>query len=136
MTIRFAENFEYAGVLEFYKTCNYYGGVQDEDKILIAIDNRIIGAVRICTESGEKVLRGMQVKPAWQGKGIGSAMLKYLVEHVDMSDCYCLPYKHLKGFYALIGFKQLELQEAPIFLVERLGKYLSSGSEIIIMKIN
>jgi len=137
MIIRFAEIIEYPDVLLHYEICNYGGGVQDTDSIVIAIDQQIIGAVRICIEHGIKVLRGMQIKPAWQKKGIGSSMLKFLADHVDMNGCYCLPYKHLQTFYASIGFNEISIQDAPQFLAQRLKKYLSSGSnEIVIMVIN
>lgn len=136
MIIRFAEIDEYPEVAIHYKTCNYNGGLQDTDKVVIATDKQIIGAVRMCTENGINVLRGMQVKPQWQRKGIGSAMLKFLADHLDMDGCYCLPFKHLKLFYGAIGFNEIPAQLAPEFLAERLQKYLSSGhNEMIIMAI-
>ena len=136
MVIRFAGISEYPEVLTHYKTCNYNGGVEDQDIIVIAIDEEFIGAVRICSEYGIQVLRGMQIKPAWQKKALGSSMLKFLVDNVDMNGCYCLPYKHLKSFYASIGFEEIAPQKAPVFLVERLEKYLSSGMDVIIMMVN
>jgi GNAT superfamily N-acetyltransferase len=136
VVIRFAGVSEYPEVLSHYKICNYNGGVEDEDIIVIAIDKELIGAVRICSEYGIQVLRGMQIKPAWQKKGIGSSILRFLVDHVDMNGCYCLPYKHLKSFYASIGFEEIVTENAPVFLVERFEKYLSSGQDIIMMMVN
>ncbi len=136
MVIRFAKPHEYAEVLALYDECKYGGGADISDKILVAIDEAIVGAVRICTEHGEKILRGMQIRPVYQGKGLGSEMLKSLANQLDMSGCYCLPYVHLKGFYASIGFEEISPLSAPRFLSERLEKYLSSGNnEIIIMMI-
>jgi N-acetylglutamate synthase-like GNAT family acetyltransferase len=137
LVISFAEINEYPEILTHYETCNYHGGVLDNDKIVIAVDGQVIGAVRICIEHGVKVLRGMQIKPAWQKKGIGSSMLKFLATHVDLNGCYCLPFKHLKSFYGAIGFEEIPVSVAPEFLAERLKKYLGSGhNEMIIMKIN
>lgn len=136
MVIRFAGISEYPEVLAHYKICNYHGGVKDEDIIVIGIDEELIGAVRICSEYGIQVLRGMQIKSAWQQKGLGASMLKFLVDNVDMNGCYCLPYKYLKAFYAAIGFQEIAPQDAPLFLVERLEKYLSSGHDVIIMMVN
>lgn len=136
MVICFAKPGEYTEVLALYKECRYGGGADESDKILVAVDAGIVGAVRICTEHGEKVLRGMQIRPAYQRKGLGSEMLRFLAGHLDMGGCYCLPYAHLKGFYASIGFKEISPQSAPRFLAERLEKYLSSdNNEIIIMMI-
>jgi GNAT superfamily N-acetyltransferase len=136
VVIRFAGINEYPEVLTHYKVCNYNGGAEDEDIIVIVIDKELIGAVRICSEYGIQVLRGMQIKPAWQKKGIGSSMLKFLVDNVDMNGCYCLPYGHLKSFYGSIGFEEIAPQDAPVFLVERFEKYLSSGQDIIIMMVS
>lgn len=135
--IRFAEINEYPEILIHYEACNYHGGVQHNDKIVIATNGQVIGAVRICIEHDIKVLRGMQIKPAWQKKGTGSSMLKFLADHVDMDGCYCLPFKHLKLFYGAIGFEDIPIHGAPEFLSERLEKYLSSGhNEMVIMAIN
>lgn len=137
MIIRFAENNEYTEVLAHYVVCNYHGGVEETDRIVIAIDRQVIGAVRICNEHGLEVLRGMQIKPAWQRKGIGSSMLKFLVDQVNMNGCYCLPYKHLTTFYGSIGFREISPRDAPEFLAERLKKYLVSGNnKIVIMAIS
>ena len=136
MIIRFAGINEYSEVLTHYKICNYNGGVEDEDIIVIAIDEELIGAVRICSGYGIHVLRGMQIKPAWQKKGIGSSMLNFLVNNVDMNGCYCLPYRHLKSFYGSIGFEEIAPKDAPVFLQERFEKYLSSGLDVIIMVMN
>ena len=136
MIIRFAGINEYPDVQVHYQICNYNGGVEDEDIIVIAVNKELIGAVRICSEYGIQVLRGMQIKPAWHRKGIGTSMLKFLVDNVDMNGCYCLPYRHLKSFYASIGFEEIQSQNAPLFLAERLEKYLSSGMDVIIMMMN
>jgi len=99
MTIRLAVPGEYEAVLEHYRACNYGGGVDENDLVVIAVNDGIAGAVRICTENDLKVLRGMQIKPEFQQKGIGAAMLAYLKDRIDMNGCYCLPYKHLAKFY-------------------------------------
>jgi N-acetylglutamate synthase-like GNAT family acetyltransferase len=137
MVIRFAKKDEYAEVLMHYEICNYNGVVQDDDQVIVAVDQQIVGAVRICEEHGVKVLRGMQVKPSWQNQCIGYSILKYLANHIDMKGCYCLPYEHLRKFYSLIGFEEILPQEAPSFLAERLKKYLDTSSrDIVIMMIN
>jgi hypothetical protein len=45
-----------------------------------------------------------------------------------------LPYKHLKAFYASIGFQEIQATEATVCLAERLEEYLSLGhANLIIM---
>ncbi|HWZ03677.1 MAG TPA: GNAT family N-acetyltransferase [Mucilaginibacter sp.] len=136
MYIRQAIIEEYFGVGEHYALCGYRGGVHQDDLVFVAIeDQNIIGAVRICFENDEKVLRGMYIQPQFRNGGIGKAMLHFLIEHVDMADCYCLPYCHLQSFYGLIGFREIKTGEAPFFLAERLKSYAKSNRDpIIIMK--
>ncbi len=137
MNIRIAEKNENEKVLKHYQECNYGAGINKDDLVIIAIDKEIVGAVRICVEQNIRVLRGMQVKKPFQRNGIGSLMLKYLEENLDLKDCYCLPYKHLREFYAQVGFEEVLPRYAPRFLAERLENYLSGGyGEIIIMKVS
>jgi len=135
MIVRIIEKTEYPKVRKLYEACNYNGGLLDDDMVVIAEDNELIGAVRVCPEHGVKILRGMQIKSACRGKGTGTLMLKFLQENFDMKDCYCIPYKHLKAFYGQIGFEELSPGDAPGFLAERLKKYSDNGSDVIVMKI-
>ena len=135
MIVRIAKTAEYSGVRELYKACHYNGGVQDNDIVVIAKDDKLIGAVRICLEHDVKTLRGMQVSSGCRVKGIGTLMLKFLQENFDMTGCYCIPYKHLKTFYGQIGFEEIQQGEAPDFLAERLKKYSDSGLDMMVMKI-
>jgi len=137
MNIRFAGINEYPSVVQLYQACGYGGGVDNEDKVVIAeASGQLIGAVRICTEQGVQVLRGMQIIKSYHGKGIGSLVLQFLKDNIVMTGCYCLPYKHLTGFYGQIGFELISADEAPVFLAERLEKYLSIGNrEMVMMKV-
>lgn len=135
MIIRIAETIEYSEVRWLYEACNYSGGIQENDIVVIAEDDELIGAVRICPERGVKILRGMQINSACRGKGTGKLMLKFLQDNFDMKDCYCIPYKHLKKFYGQIGFEEISPAEAPGFIAERLIRYSDSGLDVIVMKI-
>jgi GNAT superfamily N-acetyltransferase len=134
--IRLAEKWEYAEVRKHYELCGYRGGANDNDVVIIAIENKdIIGAVRICHQNGEKVLRGMYIRSPFRNKGIGKAILQFLHEKMDLHNCYCLPYSHLRDFYGMIGFEEIKTANAPVFLSERLANYMLSGvTPIIIMK--
>jgi len=137
MNIRWAEFGDYEAVQLFYRECGYGGGVNDSDRVAIAVENEIIAAVRICFEQGFKVLRGMQVAAAYQSQGLGSAILQFLDQNLGLYDCYCLPYAHLALFYGQVGFKEILPAQAPVFLAERLGNYaVRSDTPIIIMKTN
>jgi GNAT superfamily N-acetyltransferase len=137
MNIRWAEIDEYPAVVGHYAACGYGGGLNTQDGVLVAVEqDNIIGAVRICREQGVKLLRGMYIKQAFRGKGIGLAMLLYLEAQEDMAGCYCLPYGNLVRFYGNIGFEEISIAEAPGFLVDRLERYRNNGNrDIIIMQI-
>jgi N-acetylglutamate synthase-like GNAT family acetyltransferase len=63
-------------VLKFYAERRYGGGIRPEDALLLAEhDGELIGIVRLTTEEGVAVLRGMQVHPRFQRQGIGKRLL-------------------------------------------------------------
>ncbi|BAU52044.1 GNAT family N-acetyltransferase [Mucilaginibacter gotjawali] len=134
MIIRIIEKTEYPKARKLCEACSYNGGLQDDDLVVMAEDDEFIGAVKICTEHGEKVLRGMQIDCARRRKGTGTLVLKFLRENIDRKDCYCIPYKHLKAFYGQIGFEEISPAGASCFLAERLTKYSANGLDVMVMK--
>src|SRR4026209_665739 len=67
---------EISRVLKFYAERRYGGGIRPEDALLLAEhDGELIGIVRLTTEEGVVVLRGMQVHPRFQRQGIGKRLL-------------------------------------------------------------
>ncbi|PYL91789.1 MAG: hypothetical protein DMF16_01440 [Verrucomicrobia bacterium] len=80
-------------VLKFYAERRYSVGIRPEDALLLAEhDGELIGIVRLTTEEGVVVLRGMQVHPRFQRPG-----------------------KHLVSFYGGIGFHVMEPRRHPPF---------------------
>ena len=134
MEIRRAVSEEYPAIIDHYVFCSYRGGIAPGDLAVIAAENdNIAGVVRICFEQGEKVLRGMYIKPAFRGNGLGKRMLGFLKETTDLQGCYCIPFSHLESFYGSIGFKKINADEAPPFLAERYKKYAESWDKPMIM---
>src|ERR1700720_2194536 len=86
-----------------------YGGIRPEDAVLLAEhDGNLVGIVRLTTEEGVVVLRGMQVHPRFQRQGIGQRLLTTAAQELDGRGCFCIPYAHLVGFYGGIGFRPIE----------------------------
>ena len=111
-------------VLKFYAERRYGGGIRPEDALLLAEhDGELIGIVRLTTEEGVVVLRGMQVHPRFQRQGIGKRLLGTVAQELDGKGCFCIPYAHLVGFYGGIGFHVMDPAKAPTFLRRRLEKY-------------
>ncbi len=124
-------------VLNFYAERRYGGGIRPEDAVLLAEhDGELAGIVRLTTEEGVVVLRGMQVQPRFQRQGIGKRLLATVVQELDGRSCFCIPYAHLVRFYGGIGFHVMEPAKAPTFLRLRLKRYqdLGDGSEYLIMR--
>ena len=76
-------------------------------------NGELIGIVRLTTEEGVVVLRGMQVHPTFQRQGIGKRLLAAVAQELDGKGCFCIPYAHLVGFYGGIGFHLTEPAKAP-----------------------
>jgi RimJ/RimL family protein N-acetyltransferase/N-acetylglutamate synthase-like GNAT family acetyltransferase len=133
--VRRASERDLERVNDFYKRTGYSHSATGSDIVLICeCDSSLIGAVRIVFESGEYVLRGMQIAPEFQGRGIGMQILSEIrpvLRNLNQS-CYCVPYHHLERFYGQIGFQKTS--EGPSFLEERVAKYNSTGMDVILMR--
>ena len=122
-------------VSTFYNAVGYGGGVTDADITIAAkLNGRVIGAVRLCDEAGVTVLRGMQVDPACQRKGIGRSLLDHCIPYLNRRTAYCLPYEHLVQFYGRGGFVIAPPATLPSFLAGRLAAYALSGQRTLAMK--
>jgi predicted N-acetyltransferase YhbS len=99
---------------------------------LARIDGVLVGAVRLCEEEGALVLRGMHVAPGEQGNGIGRALLEACCSAIGDRECWCVPYTHLRAFYAAVGFAEVSTGAAPDFLVQRAESYRSQGQGVLV----
>jgi len=135
VTIEVVQGEALAEVGEFYRTMRYGGGVSEADLTLAAkVDGRLAGAVRLCHEGGVIVLRGMQVDPAFQRKGIGHFLLTQCIPYLDRGRAYCLPCAQLVEFYLQGGFVLTPPDALPPFLAARLARYVSKGQRVLGMQ--
>ena len=119
----------------FYKSRGYDHQIDAHDDFHSAwINNQIAGVVRLVEEQGTVVLRGMQVHPDFQKRGVGRVLLRQLDQAIGGRECYCIPYSHLQDFYGMIGFKTLEDKDAPNFLQERVQKYRQKSLNVIMKR--
>src|SRR5258706_14295101 len=122
-------------IASFYLACGYDGGVSATDTVLVAYDaTELVGAVRLCRDSGVIVLRGMQVLPRFQRQGIGSRLLAACVPHFGSHAAFCLPWAHLESFYTSVGFARITPETAPDFLSQRYSSYLARGLKVVVME--
>ncbi|MEH2383891.1 MAG: GNAT family N-acetyltransferase [Nostoc sp.] len=118
----------------FYSQCGYGGGLSEEDLILIAqLEEKIVGAVRLCPHAGFFVLRGMQVLAKFQQQGIGTQLLQVCTEQLVDQVCYCIPWQHLRSFYQQAGFQEVAPVGVPDVLRERFDNYISRGMNVVLM---
>ena len=135
--IRVADPGEHARARAAYEAWGYEGGVQPADTVLLAEaadGGELLGLVRLTLEEGTRMLRGMQVAPTAQRRGIGTRLLHALVEGLGDGPCYCVPYVHLVDFYGQAGFVECPLTRAPAFLVQRIGAYRREGLAVTLMR--
>lgn len=121
--LAFAEHPQAQG---FYGSVGYMDRISADSLVVAAFERdtgMMIGAVRLCTESGDLLLRGMMVASGRQRQGVGSLMVRELEKHIGNRTCYCLPHDWLTGFYGQIGFVTIPDDLAPGHLQERLHRY-------------
>ncbi|MDF5716602.1 MAG: GNAT family N-acetyltransferase [Rhizonema sp. NSF051] len=119
----------------FYNQCGYGGDLSEEALILIAqLEERIVGVVRLCPNTGFFVLRGMQVLALFQRQGVGTQLLQACSAQLADQVCYCIPWQHLKSFYQQVGFQEVSPIEVPDLLRKRFNNYISRGMNVILMR--
>ncbi len=135
MDVQSAKASEIDDLATFYRITEYGGSVAPTDRVVYATEEeRIIGAGRLSEEEGVLVLRGMRVLKEHRGRGVGNAILGSLVSEGSSSDCYCIPFRSLKRFYANKGFDEIEPSEAPDFLCNRVKGYRARDLDVILMR--
>ncbi len=133
--IRLARPSDVPQIEQLYAEAGYGGGIGADDYAMVALSGEnIIGAVRLCSENGVTVLRGMQIKLAFQRQGLGARLLEACGAHLDENMAFCLPYSHLAEFYGLASFETVDASELPEFLAVRLASYLDRGQDVIAMR--
>lgn len=121
-------------VLDLYERVGYTGGVAEDDRVLVAHRaGRIVGAVRLCHETGLLVLRGMYVLEDSRGSGVGTALLARASREIGTAESWCVPYVHLMDFYSRIGFREAT-GRVPGFLGERRDRYARRGARVTVMR--
>jgi predicted N-acetyltransferase YhbS len=133
--VRMATAADIAAVHALYAAGGYGGGVHAGDMVIVAtVGSDVVGVVRLCTEHGVTVLRGMQVASAHRGCGLGRALLEACAAALGGQPAYCLPYAHLVGFYGSIGFAKVQDDALPGFLRQRRDAYRTAGEDVVGMK--
>jgi len=125
---------EVAKVNDFYRKTAYFRSVTEKERVFIVRDEgKIVGALCVESEADIRVLRGMYVLPELVRKKIGTTLLQFIEPVLKDKDAYCIPYRHLEGFYETIGFKAVDVNGTPDFIANRFNLYCAKGLEVLIM---
>ena len=135
MDLHSAKAKEIGDLASFYRITDYGGSVAPEDRVVYATEEeRIIAAGRLSEEEGVLVLRGMRVLKEQRGRGVGSAILDFLVREGGNRDYYCISYSNLRHFYVAKGFDEIKPSDTPKFLYERFKNYRARDLDVILMR--
>jgi GNAT superfamily N-acetyltransferase len=98
------------------------------------LDNdNIVASVKVERSLGISILRGMYIASHYQGKGLGTKLIKHIKPILNETTAYCMPFEHLECFYRQIGFKKVNLNRYPEFLKASYLGYEAQGYQIIPM---
>jgi len=136
LNVRIASPDEYERITAFYRETAYRPPIHPTDVLVIAEDaDGICGALRLCTEEGVIVLRGMRVAADRQRQGIGTRLLEGAGGAISDQECYCIPHRRLRAFYSQAGFAEIPLGECPSFLRDRWRQYTEEYAlDVILMR--
>lgn len=86
----------------------------DWERFIIAEDNgAMVGCGQIKPHSdGSKELASIAVEPEYQGKGVGSMVMKALLER-EPGELYLTCLRHNVTYYQRFGFRELKFEEFP-----------------------
>lgn len=119
---------------DFYLEQGYHSNWSHVEKAFIATHKgKIIGSVKVENLNGISILRGMYISSDFQSKKLGTKLIKFIEPTLNKTVSYCMPFSHLKNFYAQIGFRKVCLNIYPEYLRQRYLGYENDGYIIIPM---
>lgn len=89
---------------------------------------------------GTRELASVAVLPAWQGRGVGSAIVRHLIEQ-ETGELYLTCRDHLEAYYRRFGFRVLSGPEMPPYFhrVHRIASMLRrlrlTSAQLLVMHL-
>ena len=96
--------------------------------LVVEASGSIVGVGQVRAHGdGSLEVASIAVVPTWQGKGVGSALVRALVER-ESSDLYLFCLEKREGFYSRLGFLRCEPHQLPPSLarIHRVVNWLGS----------
>src|SRR5262249_6525325 len=95
---------------------------------------KLIGAIALCNEGNELMLRGPEVAFEHRRRRVGVELLKRAVAQINARTCYCVAYAFLGRMYAREGFRACPEAERPGFLVRRVANLRQAKWDVIVLR--
>ncbi len=119
---------------DFYAAWDYRAPFGRAAAIYLACDgDLLVGAVWVDQADGVSVLRGMRVQADRQHQGIGTQLLRAVLNGLPGQPVYCIALAHLGALLERAGFALLEVDRQPPVLRERAAGYRAGGREVVVM---
>ncbi|KZY68220.1 hypothetical protein A3742_12215 [Oleiphilus sp. HI0071] len=120
---------------KFYKQFGQTTKTNRQDKIFAAFDNSSMRACLRITPYGEaRLLRGVFVAPSYRGRGLGSDLIRYALEHSELNEVWTFPYMHLTALYETLNFLPEAVEDAPETIRHAFKTYSDQGKQISLMR--
>ena len=96
---------------------------EDTDMLMITMDDKTIGKIRVKREDGEAWIYGFCILPDYQGKGIGRKVLRKVVKdqsslghsvHLEVET----KNEHALKLYESVGFKAIHAQDYYVYQIK------------------
>lgn len=116
----------------------YSSGLRPHRFLVAEVGGEIVGCGQIRCYPGLRELGSLAVRREWRGQGIGSTLVKRLLERGG-GELYLLCAPRLEGFYRRFGFRPIGFGEMPLalkvkYILCRLG--LTSGRIVAMKRFN
>lgn len=119
----------------FYKSVGYHSNWSSTERAYCTlINNKVVGSIKVENIHGVSILRGMYLAESIQQKGYGTKFIQFIEPILNKTTSFCIPFSYLESFYARIGFKNISMQQLPLFLQKRFVTYENIGYRIIAMQ--
>lgn len=136
-SIQYSKAADTALLGSFYKNTSYRNidSIKTSDEVILAYSNStLIGVFRLCNENNICVLRGFNVLPEYQKKGVGTSMLQQFTTMFSQRQCYLICKQSLNTFYVSAGF--IPCKNPPAHLINRVQAYNNTQLNILHRNIN
>jgi predicted N-acetyltransferase YhbS len=94
----------------------------------------LVGAIALCHEENEWLLRGPEILHAFRRRRVGAELLKLAIPKLRSHTCYCVAYSFLARMYSAEGFKPCPSEEIPKFLARRIKGLREAQWDVTVLR--